>query len=362
MHGPSALGGDLRRFWALTFTLARTEFKLRFFGSALGYLWTLVRPLLFFGVLWLFFTKVAHVNRTKSPSEAFYGAQLLGSIVLFTFFSETTSGAVKCVVDRENMVRKIHFPRMVIPLSVVLLGLFNLSLNLIVVAIFALAAGVHPMLSWLELPLIIAGLVVFVAGMSMFLSALFVRFRDILPIWEVTTQILLYASPVIISVITVKEKLSHTLLRIYMLNPLATFFSSSAMPSSLTRLPAPERCSAAGRSLGGLFGSSLDVRLGIPSVQPRPPRQSPRTYEQRDRRSANDGSAARGARAPAGPRARARRGDPRRAGARQRRGGRVAGAGVLAGPLALDLNALMTPRRGGRVRALLRALRRRCGS
>jgi len=256
VHGPSAIGGDVRRFWALTFTLARTEFKLRFFGSALGYLWTLVRPLLFFGVLWLFFTKVAHVNRSKGPSEAFYGAQLLGSIVLFTFFSETTSGAVRCVVDRENMVRKIHFPRMVIPLSVVLLGMFNLGLNLIVVAIFALAAGVHPMLSWLELPLIILGMVVFVAGMSMLLSALFVRFRDILPIWEVTTQILLYASPVIISVITVKEKLSHTLLRIYMLNPLATFFQQFRHAFITHATP------SAGAVLGGwsaLIGSLLVV-------------------------------------------------------------------------------------------------------
>ena len=106
MHGPSALGGDLRRFWALTFTLARTEFKLRFFGSALGYVWTLVRPLLFFGVLWLFFTKVAHVNNKKGPAEDFYGAQLLASIVLFTFFSEATSGSVRSVVDlvRERKV------------------------------------------------------------------------------------------------------------------------------------------------------------------------------------------------------------------------------------------------------------------
>ncbi|HEY1832985.1 MAG TPA: ABC transporter permease [Solirubrobacteraceae bacterium] len=220
-HGPSALGGDFSRFCALTFTLARTEFKLRFFGSALGYLWTLVRPLLFFGVLWLFFTKVAHVNRDTSHAEDFYGVQLLGSIVLFTFFTEATTGSVRCIVDRENLVRKIHFPRMVIPLSVVLLALFNLGLNLIVVAIFGLASGVDPKLSWLELPLIIGGLVVFAAGVSMLLSALFVHFRDVQPIWEVTCQILLYASPVIISLQTIRGKLSTTMLHVYMLNPLA---------------------------------------------------------------------------------------------------------------------------------------------
>jgi len=234
VHGPSALGNDFRRFWSLAFTLARTEFKLRFYGSVLGYVWTLMKPLLLFGVLWVFFTKVGHVNKGKTPGEKYYGAQLLGSIVLFTFFIEGTTNAVRSVVDREHLVRKIHFPRLVIPVSVVLLGMFNLGLNLIVVAIFALGAGVHPMLSWLELPLIIFALVVFAAGMAMLLSALFVHFRDIQPIWEVFAQALFYASPVIISIQTVlaafhspehKFLMHHQyLLHVYMLNPLAVIF------------------------------------------------------------------------------------------------------------------------------------------
>lgn len=224
VHGPSALGSDFRRFWSLTFTLARTEFKLRFYGSALGYVWTLVRPLLLFGVIWLFFTEVAHVNKTTGPGSRFYGAQLLASIVLFTFFGEATAGAVRSVVERENLVRKIHFPRMVIPLSVVLLALFNLGLNLIVVMIFAVSSGVRPTLGWLELPLIIGGLVMLAVGVALLLSALFVHFRDIQPIWEVISQILFYASPVIISIDTVRERLSHTLLHLYMLNPLAVIF------------------------------------------------------------------------------------------------------------------------------------------
>ncbi len=224
VHGPSALSGDLRRFWSLTFTLARTEFKLRFFGSVLGYLWTLVRPLLLFSVLWVFFTQIGHVNDSTAPGAKFYGVQLLGSIVLFTFFAEATTGAVRSMVDRENLLRKIHFPRLVIPASIVLLALFNLGLNLIVVMIFALASGVEPMLSWLELPLIVGGLVLLAGGMAMLLSAMFVYFRDVQPIWEVLLQILFYASPVIISIDTVKEKLSPTLFHLYMLNPLAVIF------------------------------------------------------------------------------------------------------------------------------------------
>jgi ABC-2 type transport system permease protein len=224
VHGPSALGGDFRRFWSLSFTLARTEFKLRFFGSVLGYVWTLVRPLLLFGVLWVFFTKVAQVNSSKNPGERFYGAQLLGSIILFTFFAEATGGAVRSAVDRENLVRKIRFPRLVIPVAVVLLASFNLGLNLIVVMAFAIGSGVRPMLSWLELPLILLALVLLAAGLAMLLSAMFVHFRDTQPIWEVISQVLFYASPVIISIETVKEKLSHALLNIYMLNPLSDVF------------------------------------------------------------------------------------------------------------------------------------------
>ena len=224
IRGPRALTDDWSRFWHLTYNIARNEFKLRFFGSVLGYLWQLVRPLLLFGVLYVFFTVVAHVNSATGPGSEHYGAQLLGSIVLFTFFGEATGGAVRSVVDRENIVRKIQFPRLVIPLAVVMLAMFNLVLNLGVVLIFALAEGVTPMLSWLELPLIVFVLAVFATGIAMLLSALFVKFRDIQPIWDVVQQILFYVSPVIVSVETVKEKVGPTWLHIYMLNPLAVTF------------------------------------------------------------------------------------------------------------------------------------------
>jgi ABC-2 type transport system permease protein len=229
IRGPRALTDDWSRFWHLTYNIARNEFKLRFFGSVLGYLWQLVRPLMLFGVLYVFFVLVFHVDRATGAASHFYGAQLLGSIVLFTFFGEATGGAVRSVVDRENLVRKIQFPRMVIPLSVVLVAMFNLSLNLLVVMIFALISGVRPMLSWLELPLIIAMLAVFSTGIAMLLSALFVRFRDIQPIWDVVSQILFYSSPVIIPVEAVRTKLAHgafhqALYHIYMLNPLAVVF------------------------------------------------------------------------------------------------------------------------------------------
>jgi ABC-2 type transport system permease protein len=226
IRGPRALDESWSRFWHLAYNIARTEFKLKFFGSALGYLWQVVRPLLLFGVLYVFFVVVFHVNKGKGAAADFYGAQLLGSIVLFTCFGEATGGAVRSVVDRENLVRKIQFPRLAIPISVVLLALFNLALNLVVVMVFTVAAGVRPMLSWLELPLIILMLTVLTTGVSMLLSALFVRFRDISPIWEVLSQVLFYASPVIIPAEAVREKLgSDTFLyHLYTLNPLVAIF------------------------------------------------------------------------------------------------------------------------------------------
>jgi ABC-2 type transport system permease protein len=230
IRGPRALGDSWPRFWHLTYNIARSEFKLKFFGSALGYVWQVMRPLLLFGVLYVFFVEIFHVDRAKGAASQFYGAQLLGSIVLFTFFAEAGGGAVRSVVDRENLVRKIQFPRLAIPLSVTLLAGFNLGLNLIVVMIFSVIAGVRPMLSWLELPLILAMLAVLSTGIAMLLSALFVKFRDIQPIWEVISQILFYSAPVIIPAEAVRaelvhgDKLEQFLYHLYTLNPLVAIF------------------------------------------------------------------------------------------------------------------------------------------
>lgn len=254
IRGPRALDESWSRFWHLAYNIARSEFKLKFFGSALGYLWQVVRPLLLFGVLYVFFVLVFHVNKGKGAEVHYYGVQLLGSIVLFTCFGEATAAAVRSVVDRENLVRKIQFPRLAIPISVVLLALFNLGLNLIVVMIFAVAEGVQPMWSWFELPLIVLMLVVLTTGVSMLLSALFVRFRDISPIWEVMSQILFYSAPVIIPANAVREKLlhgtfNHFLYHLYTLNPLVAIFEQ--FRHAMINHAAP--------SAGQIMGSWLDL-------------------------------------------------------------------------------------------------------
>jgi ABC-2 type transport system permease protein len=231
--------------------LARTEFKLRFFGSVFGYLWTLVRPLLFFGVLLFVFTELLHVNSTAVPH---YPEYLLESIILFTYFQETTSGSVACLVGRENLLRKVRFPRLVVPLSVALFSLFNLCMNLIVVFIFILASGVEPRWSWLELPVLVALLVIISAGVGMLLSALYVRFRDIQPIWEVFSQVLWYGSPILYTVQTAANKhlFGISFARILVINPLGAILTQAR--KALLQPSAP----SAARAIGG------NARLVIP--------------------------------------------------------------------------------------------------
>jgi ABC-2 type transport system permease protein len=220
-YGPSALGGEARRFVQLTLTMARTEFKLRYYGSVLGYAWSLMRPLLFFGVLYLFFVKIAHI--AKGP---YYGAYLLTGIVFWTYLAEATATSVTCLVAREAMLRKIRFPRMVIPLSVSLTSVFNLSMNFIAVFVFAFIQGVTPTLRWLEMIPIVLLFIMLATGISMLLSALYVRFRDVQPIWDVFLQIWFYGSPIIYPATAyVSKKLHFNAEHIAMINPVATLLA-----------------------------------------------------------------------------------------------------------------------------------------
>lgn len=220
-YGPSALGGEGRRFIELTTTLARTEFKLRYYGSVLGYIWTLMRPLLFFGVLYVFFVKIIDIARGP-----YYGAYLLTAVVLWNYLAEATGNSVTCLVTREAMLRKIRFPRMVVPLAVSMTATFNLGMNFIVVIVFAFLSGVTPTIEWLGMIPIVLGFIVLATGIAMVLSALYVRFRDVQPIWEVFLQVWFYGSPVMYPATAyVTHKLPSGFEKIAMINPLATLLA-----------------------------------------------------------------------------------------------------------------------------------------
>ena len=215
IKGPSALGSDRRRLFLLTWTLAVTDFKLKFFDSALGYLWQIMQPLALFGVLYTVFSLVLDVNGT----EDYYPVCLLLGLVMFAFFSETTMGAIRSVGAREPLVRKIEFPRLAIPSAQVTMALMNLCLNMIPVYVFLLIAGGSPRWTWLEVPFILVLLALFCLGFAMMLSALWVRYRDVDPIWTVVLQGLFYASPIIYTISLVQQKAGDEVAAWLLVNP-----------------------------------------------------------------------------------------------------------------------------------------------
>lgn len=216
VRGPSALGGGRRRALDLLYLIAVTEFRRGYLGTALGYVWSLARPLMLFGVLLLVFTQAFDLG----DRVVNYPVLLLFNIVLFGFFQEATTQAVTSIVSQESVVRKTQFPRLVIPLAVVLTSLFNLAVNLVVVLGFILASGIAPRWTWLLFGLILALLGVFTTAVATILSALYPRFRDTGIIWSVSATALFYATPVLYPLEVVAGKLGELLA----LNPLSPLF------------------------------------------------------------------------------------------------------------------------------------------
>jgi ABC-2 type transport system permease protein len=229
VQGPTALGDDPRRFAALTRTLTLTDFKLKFYGSALGYVWQLMRPLLLFGILLVVFTRFIRFGNVPH-----YEVLLLLAIVLYSFVAEAVSNAVESVVAREPLVRKVQFPRLVIPATVVATAFLNLLLNLVAVFIFAAIRGVHPQWQWLELPVILVLMVLLTSGAAMLTSCLFVRYRDVKPITDVVLQGLFYGTPIFYPVERIEPTLRHLLV---MLNPFAAIIQGAKhafVPNAMT--------------------------------------------------------------------------------------------------------------------------------
>jgi ABC-2 type transport system permease protein len=240
LRRPELPSERFRRVVSLTWTLAVTDWKLRFYGSALGYVWTLARPFAFFGVVYVVFTEIANVGDGVQN----YGVYILYGLVLFGFFAETTSACLTSLIARGNLLRKMRFPRIVVPLSVVLSALFNLGMTTVAVFIFTLANGIWPTWSWLELIPLVVLLALLATGVGMLLSVLYVRFRDVQPIWEVGAQMLFYASPVLYVATMVPESIQQA----YLANPIAAILTQvrhaivdPTAPSLATAIGGPVR-------------------------------------------------------------------------------------------------------------------------
>jgi ABC-2 type transport system permease protein len=238
---------DLRRMVILVGTLAVAQFRLRYLDGALSYVWAVARPALLFAVLYAVFTGVGDLDRGVDH----YAAYLFTSIVIWSFFAESTASALSSLVQHGQILRKLPLAPAVIPFSVVLSSVFDLAMSLVAVLVFMVAAGLEPRLSWLELPLLIGVVSLLVAGIAMLLSVLYVRYRDIDQIWIVLRQVLFYTSPIIYVVATLPESFQS----LAMANPLAVVFTQAR--HALIDPAAPSAAAAAGGYL------SLLVPLGI---------------------------------------------------------------------------------------------------
>jgi len=193
--------------------MVSTDFKVRYQNSVLGYMWSLLKPLFLFAILYVVFTYIIPLGKGVEH----YPVYLLTGVILWNFFTEATAQGTISVVMRGDLIRKISIPRYLVVIASALSALINLGLSLIVILIFALLSGILPSFSWLLLIPLIVELFVFALGISFFLSALFVKFRDVSYIWEIVMQAGFYATPIIYPLINVPAYLHKW----FFLNPMA---------------------------------------------------------------------------------------------------------------------------------------------
>jgi len=193
--------------------LALTDFKLKYQGSILGYLWSLVKPIMTFLVLLFVFTNIFRVGK----SIEHYPVYLLLGIVIWGFFTEITSTSIVSIVSKGELIRKIYFPRIVLVISQSITGLITFLLNFLVVIVFLFFSGIFLNVSVVFVPLLILELFVLTIGVSLILSSLFVRFRDISHIWEILMMAAFYATPILYPLSLVPPRLA----KLMMLNPMA---------------------------------------------------------------------------------------------------------------------------------------------
>ena len=199
---------------ALLSELVRTDFKLRYQGSAIGYAWSLLRPLFMFAILYMVFNYVFKLGN-EIPNYPIY---LFMGIVLWSFFTEMTQQSLGAIVSRGDLIRKIRIPRWLIIVSTSVSALINLSLNMIIVLILALVSGMDFMVSSILLPVFIIEIYVFALGLSLILATMFVKYRDVSFIWEVILQAGFYITPILypLSLIT-----NTSVQKLLLLNPMA---------------------------------------------------------------------------------------------------------------------------------------------
>ena len=205
-----------RRNRILLNELSKTDFKLRYQGSILGYLWAIIRPFLMFGIMYLVFAKFLRFG-DEIPH---YPVYLLVGTVLWNFFIECTNQGIQSLLIRSDLMRKIAFPKWIIVLSATTTALINLGINFVVIILFSFFSGIAPNLGWLLVPFLILELYLLSLGLALLLGSVNIKYRDIQSIWEVLIQALFYAVPIIYPIQMVAAYSNFTA-HLLMLNPIA---------------------------------------------------------------------------------------------------------------------------------------------
>jgi ABC-type polysaccharide/polyol phosphate transport system ATPase subunit/ABC-type polysaccharide/polyol phosphate export permease len=210
----SLVGDEPMQFLNLVRLLAVTDFRLKYLDSRLSYAWAVARPLALFGVMYVVFSRLGRFHN----GVPHYAAYLFMSIVLWTFFAQATDGSVWSLVRRASLLRKLPFAQLAAPLSQIATSLIDLAANLVVVIALALALGVRPGLSWLELVPLVGVLALFATGLSLILAAVFVRHRDVHQVWAVALQALFFCTPLFYAASAIAPPWDRIML---LLNPIA---------------------------------------------------------------------------------------------------------------------------------------------
>ena len=206
-----------RKNWLLLKAMVSTDFKLRYQQSILCYLWSVLKPLMLFAIMYLVFVRFL---RFGADVPHFAVALLLGS-VMWNFLAEATNGGMTSVVGHGDLLRKIHFPKITVTIASIMSALINFGINLIVMIFFILINGVHISFKAVLIIPIFAELLLIASGLAFFLGALFVNFRDLSPIWEVVLQAGFYATPIIYPISLVATNIGPQAARFILLNPMA---------------------------------------------------------------------------------------------------------------------------------------------
>lgn len=254
--GPSAFGNDRERFFQLLWIVSVSDFKQTYANTALGFLWTIIKPLVFFGVIFVVLRGILRFG-ADVPN---YPLILVMGLILFQYFQEVTTRCVRCIPTREAMVRKMQFPRIIVPLSVALTGTLTMLLSLLAVSPLFFAFGLTPTLEWLWMVPVLVILAAFSAGLGLLMSIAFLSFPDIDQIWSLISRVLFYASPVLFPIEIIPEPFE----KVMSVNPLAPLIEVARIAVIDPTAPGP--LEVAGPLLGVLVPGTLIVAAIVGGV------------------------------------------------------------------------------------------------